>query len=237
MAQLALNPQLDVEAISREYRANGRVRIPHFMAEAGARSLHAHLVSRQDWRTLFIGEQGIVELHPDARAALSAAAARTLDEAIHARATLGFQYRYEGLRVPPPDATTTDALSEFAKFMASAPLLAFLGKVVDRDDIAFSEGQATAYAPGDFLTGHDDAVPGRGRLAAFVLGMTPQWRPEWGGLLCFHDADDSRVVGHVPRWNTLDIFAVPQRHSVSHVNASAPGRRLSLTGWMRTLSI
>jgi Rps23 Pro-64 3,4-dihydroxylase Tpa1-like proline 4-hydroxylase len=63
--------------------------------------------------------------------------------------------------------------------------------------------------------------------------MTPQWRPEWGGLLLFHADDDSAVHGHVPRFNTVDLFAVPQRHSVSMVAAAAPARRFAVTGWLR----
>jgi Rps23 Pro-64 3,4-dihydroxylase Tpa1-like proline 4-hydroxylase len=168
------------------------------------------------------------------RDALSPADAQLLDDQVHDRAALGFQYRYEGIRIPDAGEAPDEALGRFAAFMASEVLLGFLGEVVGRDDIAFSEGQATAYGPGDFLTCHDDGVEGRHRLAAFVLGITPRWRPEWGGLLLFHADDDSAAIGHVPRWNTLDLFAVPQRHSVTYVNRSAPGRRLALTGWLRT---
>ena len=91
----------------------------------------------------------------------------------------------------------------------------------------FSDGHATAYGPGDFLTVHDDDVPGKNRVAAYVYGLTPLWRPEWGGILFFHGDDDASVSGLVPRFNTLDLFAVPQRHSVSLVTPSAvdPGSK------------
>jgi hypothetical protein len=237
MIDLVLHPGLDADRVRAEYQARRRVRIGPFMAEDGLRALHGHLVARDDWRSLFIGKEGIVELDRESRRRLGAEEANALDDQIHARACLGFQYRYEGVRIPDADeATGGDGLDRFASFMASPALLGFLAAVLGRDDIAFGEGQATAYAPGDFLTCHDDGVDGRDRLAAFVLGMTPQWRPEWGGLLLFHEDDDAAVHGHVPRFNTLDLFAVPQRHSVSYVNRSAPGRRLALTGWIRSVA-
>ena len=96
-------------------------------------------------------------------------------------------------------------------------------------DIAFADAQATAYAPGDFLTAHDDNVAGKARRAAYVLGLTPGWRTDWGGLLLFHR--DS--TAWVPRFNTLNLFGVPQPHSVSQVASFAGNRRYAVTGWLR----
>ena len=108
-----------------------------------------------------------------------------------------------------------------------------LRDVTGEDRIAFADAQATAYAPGDFLTGHDDAVGGKKRLAAYVFGLTPVWRVEWGGLLLFHGSDGDVDAGLAPRFNTLNVFAVPQTHSVSMVTREAPSRRYSITGWLR----
>jgi len=90
----------------------------------------------------------------------------------------------------------------------------------------------TAYGHGDFLTGHDDDLAGSGRAAAFVLGLTPQWRLEWGGLLMFHELGQVPFWGMGPQFNTLDLFAVPKYHSVSLVSPAAPRRRYSITGWL-----
>ena len=232
--ELTLNPALDAAAIRRDFAAHGRVRIPEFLLEEPLRALHGAIVARTDWLQLMNMPVGVLELSRDARAAMTETETRALHRQIDERACLGFQYRYEGLRIPSPDAGDADSLQAFARLMAGTAVLRFLEQIIGRDGLGFTEGQATAYAPGDFLTCHDDEVQGRNRVAAFVLGMTPRWRPEWGGLLLFHADDDSHVAGHVPRFNTLDLFSVPQRHSVSTVTASAPGRRLALTGWLST---
>ena len=114
----------------------------------------------------------------------------------------------------------------------SPALSAFLEAITGLPQPCFTDGQATSYGPGDFLTAHDDAVPGKSRIAAFIYGLTPHWRVEYGGLLLFHGHNDRAVSGHVPRFNTLDLFRVPARHSVSCVTAAAPHRRLALTGWL-----
>jgi SM-20-related protein len=65
------------------------------------------------------------------------------------------------------------------------------------------------------------------------LGLTAQWRVEWGGLLLFHD-DPVQIAGQMPHFNCLDLFAVPALHSVSQVTSFAKEVRYSATGWFRT---
>jgi Rps23 Pro-64 3,4-dihydroxylase Tpa1-like proline 4-hydroxylase len=113
-------------------------------------------------------------------------------------------------------------------------MLDLLRAVTRHEELAFTDGQATAYGPGDFLTGHDDDVAGKNRLAAYVYGLTPNWRVEYGGLLLFHETHDRTVSGLAPRFNSLDLFRVPRRHSVSQVTAAAPHHRYAVTGWLRS---
>lgn len=235
MTRLFLNPDLDLPALARDYVTNGRVRVPHLLAEDGVEAFYYHLTGRDDWWHLINTADGVLELDRAASAAMSAKRRAALDRDVYARGHEGFQYRYQALRVPDLDDTEDedDLLAEFARLMSSAPMLAMLRAVTGCTELAFTDGQATAYGPGDFLTGHDDDVPGKDRLAAYVFGMTPRWKPEWGGLLLFHGQNEATVAGHVPRFNMLDLFAVPQRHSVSLVSPSAPGPRYAVTGWLR----
>ena len=235
MTLFRLNPDLDLPALKQEYTANRRVRIHELLEREGVIELWEHLERRADWWHLINTPDGILEYDRAARAKLSAKQRAELDEKVFEGARLGFQYRYEGLRVPDEEqqGEAGDMLTDFADLMSSEPMLEMLRTVTGYDELAFTDGHATSYGPGDFLTGHDDDVPGKGRLAAYVFGVTPQWRPEWGGLLLFHGANDATVSGNVPRFNTLDLFAVPQRHSVSIVTPSAPRRRYAVTGWLR----
>ena len=95
------------------------------------------------------------------------------------------------------------------------------------------DGQATRFLPGHFLTGHDDNDFNLGRVAAYVVGLTPHWRTEWGGLLQFHAEDGDVERGLAPKFNTMNVFTVPRLHSVSQVTEFAGAPRLSVTGWLR----
>jgi SM-20-related protein len=116
---------------------------------------------------------------------------------------------------PAERARSDDPLARFAAWWSSEPVLAFLREITGLVRIAFADAQATAYSPGDFLTGHDDDVTGKNRLAAYVLNLTPRWRTEWGGLLAFHDDSSPEVIALSPAFNRLNLFKVPRRHSVT----------------------
>lgn len=231
----ALNPQLDPDALHAAYRRDGRVRIAGLLAGDGAGRLRAALEARDDWRQLLNSGERLYELDRATRAAMPEPHRRALDTAVAEGARHGFQFRYESIRVPDEQAArraSVDLLARFAQWLSEPVALDFLRRVVGAADVRFADAQATAYAPGDFLTAHDDAVAGKDRRAAYVLSLNPQWRAEWGGLLLFHRPDGT-VEGLVPAFNTLDLLAVPQPHSVSFVTPAAIGRRLSITGWLR----
>ena len=230
-----INPDLDLGEIRRAYEEEGRVRIYGLLAD-GALQLHEHLTARRDWIYLINDGPEVLEIDPAERARLGKRRWAEIEAEAHARVRDSFQYRYQALRVPTPEeaATLEDPLTDFARFMQSPEMLDFLRAATGHEGLSFTDGQATAYGPGDFLTGHDDAVEGKGRLAAYVFGLTPYWRLEYGGLLLFHGAHDRTAAGNVPRFNTLDLFAVPQQHSVSIVTPAAPHRRFAVTGWLRS---
>lgn len=227
----------DIAALARAYKLSGRVHIPHFLIEDDAVVMHQSLRERADWKQVLTTGSGYVELDRATRAGLNADKVQALDDAVYAQARTGFQYRYETIRIADCEAeriASVDPVAHFAQWMSHGEGRDFLRAVIGADDIKFVDAQATAYSPGDFLTGHDDQVAGKGRRAAYVFGLTPVWRLEWGGLLLFHGADGHVQSGLVPSLNSLNLFAVPQMHSVSEVTRAAAYRRYAVTGWLRT---
>ncbi|GGE87580.1 2OG-Fe(II) oxygenase [Sphingomonas prati] len=225
---------IDADALAVTYAASGRVRIAPFLTAESADALHAHLRQREDWRQVVNSGAKTFELDRPTRAAMTPAQVAALDAAVTAGARSGFQYRFESVRVDDGDAARAargEPIDRFAQFMSGGAVRALLRMVTGAAAIRFADAQATAFAPGDFLTGHDDAVAGKDRHAAYVFGLTPVWRTEWGGLLLFHDGD--AVDGWSPAHNVLTLFAVPQLHSVSLVAPAAAYRRYGMTGWLR----
>jgi Rps23 Pro-64 3,4-dihydroxylase Tpa1-like proline 4-hydroxylase len=232
---LALAAGIDVAAAARAFAGDGHVRLQPFLAENAAIACLTEMKARTDWVQVVNSGDKVFELSRSSRAAMTAQQCDGLEQAVLAGARTGFQYRYEALRLPDGHAPVPEDDSLIARwpaFLSGGAVRDLLCAITGAADIAFADGQATAYAPGDFLTGHDDAVPGKHRRAAYVFSLNPVWRVEWGGLLLFH-GDGNSVRGMAPAFNSLDIFAVPQMHSVSMVTGSVPNRRYAITGWLR----
>lgn len=232
-----LNPALDADDLAARFQASRRIHVPNFLADACAESFFRSLKAREDWCLIINQDDKSFDLDRTAQAALSAEQRDALDQAVYAEARYGFQYRYESIRVPDGKAeraAMNDPLASFAAFLSSAEVVDFLRRITGKPEIEFADAQATAYGPGHFLTAHDDEVAGKKRHAAYVYNVTPFWRIDWGGLLLFHGADGHVDQGFTPSFNALNIFAVPQSHSVSIVAPFAPYRRYSVTGWLRS---
>lgn len=229
-----LNPRLDRQDLAETFARSGRLHIPEFLVPEDAERLRAFLKASSDWHLIVNQGDRLFELDRDAQAALTPARKQALEQAVHAAARYGFQYLYESIRVPDDDAARAaagDPLNDFARFLSSDEVLDLFGAIgVDAD---FADAQATAYGLGHFLSAHDDAVEGKHRKAAYVFNLTPKWRPDWGGLLMFHREDGHIAEALTPSFNALNLFAVPQPHSVSMVAPFAAARRYSVTGWLR----
>ena len=226
---------LDWTALSDVLEEHGHVTVDDFLPASIANRLSAHLKQRQDWRWVLNSRERILELTRAQMSSLDSRAKSQLDDACYLAARTGFQFRYETIRTP--DAArermqSNDPLAALAERFCEGAMRAGFSRLLQRQDLSFADMQATAFGPGDFLTGHDDVIEGKRRVAAYVLNLSPIWRLEWGGLLIFHDANG---IGRCfsPRFNRLHVFKVGQLHSVSEVTRAAPLRRYSLTGWFR----
>lgn len=237
VGEFSLDRAINPAALRAEYGRCGRVTIAPFLPQVQAEELYQRLRGRGDWRKVInSGDAKVFELDRATQARLDPEQAQALDTAVYAGARHDFQYRYETIRVPDDDAARADSddiLAAFARFMSSDPARELLRSITGDPAIRFADAQATAFSPGDFLTRHDDDVPGKNRSAAYVMSLNPEWRIEWGGLLLMHDADGCGAGAVVPGFNRLNLFAVPQVHSVSEVTKATPFRRYSITGWLR----
>lgn len=236
MSTFVLDPRHDAALLAERFARDGRVTIDSLIDDATALELHRQLRAREDWRQVIITGDKLVELDRPTQAALTREQRDELNAAVYASARSGFQARYEAIRVPDgadERKASADPLARVAEWLSTGPMRDFLRTVTGEPDASFADAQGTAYSPGDFLTGHDDAVAGKSRAAAYVLGLTPHWKIEWGGLLLFHGTGETSASAIAPGFNQLNLFRVGQQHSVSEVTRAAAYRRYSITGWLR----
>lgn len=232
-----VNTALPLARLATDFSLSRRIQIPDFLETDLARDVRLELENSAQWRRVIHGGGKVFEMASDRFDALPPDQRAAVDQAVIQDARRGFQYRYDVIRVPD-DPRERDGiptrLASLATLMNTPETLAILRHIAGDDDIAFADIQATRYVPGDFLTRHDDAVAGKNRRLAYVLGLTPGWQPEWGGLLIFTDEKGRLVDAMAPRFNALCLFSVPQAHSVTYVAPYADGKRVSVTGWLRS---
>lgn len=226
----------DIAAARDHFAAHGYVRVEHVLADAAAQALHGFLAEQAEWWRVVNQGEKTFDLGPESIAKLKTEGDAQLQAIVNSGAREGFQFLYDSVRVSEDAAERARRalpLDHLLDALNSEEWLATMRRITGAEDVAFVDGQATRYLPGHFLTGHDDGNPGKNRRAAYVLGLTPHWRIEWGGMLMFHGQDGDVARALMPRFNCLNLFAVPQLHSVSQVAPYAGAPRFSVTGWLR----
>lgn len=227
-----LNPHLDIAQLNQTLATRGRVQVRDFfdphVADALFTALHGI-----DW------DLSYRDAHGDAM--LTAAQLRQLDDesraqlthTVHDVAVRGFQFSFfSHSLVHAALAGRTDLLARFIRWMADDEFLGYMRRVSGIDGLNRLYAQATLYTPGSFLRAHDDQVAAEDRRVAYVINLTRDWRPDWGGLLHFCDEQCDVVDTFVPHFNSLSLFTVPQNHFVSYVAPFAQGQRRAITGWL-----
>ena len=234
-----LNPDLDHRKLAEAFAPSRRVQIRDLLTERSAEVL-ADVVQRQTSYGLAFREPGKSPQSIRAEAARALPAARHNQIWQSAGAAVGRgEYGFLYAQYPMLDAylqhwSPGHALELVLEHINSEPFLALVRSVTGVAELIKADAQATLFAPNHFLSVHDDrGSDDEARRIAYVLGLSRNWRPDWGGYLTFFDDEDDVVAGFKPRFNCLNLFEVPQRHSVTFVPPFAPVGRFAITGWFR----
>lgn len=234
---LTINAALDRVSLAREFALTGRLQIRNMLTERSAAAVQAILADDTPWGLAWqAGASGPAHL---IRAEQLAALSEPERQAIAARAAADPDYGFAYYSYPLVTAYLEQWLpgsrhERLLEELNSPEFLDFIMEVSGIAEIVKLDGQATLYAPGNFLRPHNDEESERGRRVAYVLNLAlGDWQPQWGGYLNFFDADWDIEQAFSPRFNCLNLFRVPQWHSVGEVSAAAPTGRYAVTGWAR----
>jgi Rps23 Pro-64 3,4-dihydroxylase Tpa1-like proline 4-hydroxylase len=231
-----LSASLDSDAILADFSQHGYAHVRNVLPSENAKRIHKGLIEKTPWSLAFNNKGKHIDLSATQLATMSKQSVNQLQQAIYAQARDNFQYCYSSYPIYDADQAGLNpghVLHQFYEWMNGEEFLQFARAATGFDDISFVDAQATRYMPGHFLTTHDDSVEGKKRRAAYIFNFTLDWRLDWGGHLQLLDDSGNVRRGLVPAFNTLNILAVPQRHSVSLVAPFAGGMRLSISGWFR----
>lgn len=224
-----------MKAASKTFKREGKILIPNILSDDSAVSLTEYLLGREEWNLVFRSQAKHYDISANGFEELPEKEQNEFKQAIYGSAQNDFGYMYKNY--PIFDLVETGncekQLEGFLSFLNSEAVLSTIGRITGLENIEYADAQATRYEPGHFLTSHDDKVPGKNRLAAFVFNLTSSWSPDWGGNLQFYEDDQSVSDVFVPRFNSLSLFLVGNKHGVSVVSPFAKRPRMAITGWFR----
>jgi len=157
---------------------------------------------------------------------------------IYKRATSQFQYVFIQYYITQAIELGEDPghpMHQVHDWINQPSTLDFMRTLTGDDSIKKADSYASCYAPGHFLTEHEDHHEKHDRVAAYVISMTRVWNVNWGGHLAFLDDAGNINQAFLPDFNSFNIFLIPQRHAVQPVAPFAGGNRTSYLGWLQSI--
>ncbi|WP_444891261.1 2OG-Fe(II) oxygenase [Microbulbifer sp. DLAB2-AA] len=225
-----------VEELRKEYLKASVVQVSSFLQAQSAADIFSFLRGQEEWNLSFNKFGSHADISFLDFCGWSSKQKTTLNDVVWSQAEGGFQYFYKS--IPIFDFCSRGygqdkRFSAIFELVNSRPFLSLMRSIVGDQSISFADVQATCFDRGHFLKVHDDGVHGKNRVAAYVINLTPDWDADWGGILNFYGGKKNVTQGLVPTFNAINVFKVPQKHSVSYVTPFARESRYSITGWLR----
>jgi len=232
--QLKISPDLDPGALGRILRQAGRLQVSDFFTQESAEYLYKIHIENKDWYLAYNEGKNYYESSVEQIQAVTPQQHKQFMNSIYARARTQFQYvfyQYYITQAIKLKEQPGHPMHQFHEFMNGEEVLKLMRTLTGDNSIRKADSYASTYAPGHFLTAHDDRHASHDRVAAYVFSMTKTWDKNWGGHLAFFDDVGNITEAFIPSFNTLNIFLVPQMHSVQLVSSFAGGNRTSYLGW------
>lgn len=233
---LRLNPSLDLAAYADDFRARGMVQVQNLFEPESAAALSEVVIKQTPWRITFIDQGKPVAYAAEGVRQIGEAAFSEKMRAVAAAARANYGYRYHSYPMSQAQFQGWDPghpLHDVTRFLNGERYLELGRAITGEQRINKVEAMASLYKSGDFLTRHTDSGSDGERRAAYVIGLSPEWRPDWGGLLLFYNKREDVIAGYAPRFNVVTIFSTAYEHAVTQVSSFAGGGRYSIAGWFR----
>ncbi|MCR5875004.1 proline hydroxylase [Phenylobacterium sp. J426] len=184
-----IRPGQSARALTERYRDVGVVQAADFL-DAPAADAVGDLLPRLPYVIVAPDEGGqTLVINDEVMRRFGEQQVRTFLSDTVKRASSGFSFIHRSYALQDEYARGADEpIARVTEFLQGREFLDFAGEIVG-EHVDGVRVQASHYRRGDFLTVHDDSHSRDDRIAAFTLGFTRGWRPDWGGQLLFHDAE------------------------------------------------
>jgi SM-20-related protein len=234
-----LNPALNASDFTQQFAEQRLIRIDNIFKAEEADKIHHCLAKQVPWNIHWYdhsreGSAKSCAMTQKSYQQLTNEQRMALHQQVVQSAATGYQYLYNGfdlIKAHREQIAPELYIHNVMAYLASDELFNFIQTVTGDSDINQVDGHATRFIRGHFLKKHVDSSPFEHRRFAYVLGFTPEWQTDWGGLTIFMDEQLKPTCSLLPEFNSLTLFEVPINHCVTQVAGYVPAQRLSITGW------
>lgn len=223
-------PQNSAELYAKE----SRLRLSNVLRHEDAVQATEALIKETPFSTaMFVNDKHSAYTREELKA-MPAETLKAMQQELHTNASKGVGYLYDRLLVTGSGKSKSpQILQDFATLLNSDQVLNQVKEMTGHQDIVSASVQASRYLPGHFLTRHNDLNKQEERRVAYVLNLSADWHPDWGGNLQFSFDDGTIRDAWAPQFNCMSLFDVRHVHSVTYVTPFCPQQRVALTGWFR----
>jgi SM-20-related protein len=229
-----LREGLDPETAKAQFAFHRRVQIPAFLSPSTAERIHQCLMTETPWGFAYMDGTEPRIMHRRELESMTRARSDRVAKTITTQAGLG-QFSFGYFCYPMQEAAAMGwnadlLLHTVLAFLNSETMLETVRTICGTATLTPDGTQAVLYSHQHFLMQADGADTASGRIA-FMLNFTKDWQEDWGGYLQFYNKDGDILQGFKPAFNSLTLFALPQRHGISYVPPFATIGRLAITGF------
>ncbi|MEM7765903.1 MAG: 2OG-Fe(II) oxygenase family protein [Pseudomonadota bacterium] len=228
-----LNPTLDRAACAEAFRSNRHIRIGNILNTDKAAGVLRSLGEVGEWSLLCGTEAGTAVIDTREMKGWPREKQAEFQASLAASGRKGQGFAFLGYRMDDRWAAGAPdtPLGHFYDALMGPEIRGLVSEISGYADLNGVSVQATRFGPSHYLTRHRDDPTQERRRLAFAWGFTPQWHPDWGGLLQFYNDAGAPTLSFAPGFNTLDIHDIDQVQAVTFVAPFAGHVRQAVSGW------
>lgn len=224
---------LRTKELQNEFAINSRVQISDFLDNETSEQLLNLFQTQVKWKVAISTDKSQPQFLDQNSAFLY-----KLAEDARKRSNKIFQYVYNCLPMYGEhieQLKKTPYLWSIYEFLNSDLFIGFVSEITNNTNLERSDGHLAQYKGGHFLGYHLDTAKKEEqgtRKVAFTIGLTKDWRHDWGGHTLFFSG--TPMTFYKPMFNTLTLFSVPQPHLVTPISKYVSTPRNSIAGWVHS---
>lgn len=232
---IKINSKLKTETLKKDFQAKGRIQIADFLDSKNADSLHDMVAGCQLYKFKYNDGDEEIWIDPVKLKNFPEPKLQEMGNTIFTNAmNRDFQYNYYACPLTEEKLSSKEALAPFKEVMAflnSADMKAFI-KALSGDSFKDASAEAIWHKTDSFQTTGEGTRKGEKRLFGFALDLSRDWDVDWGGNRFFRE-ENGEIADLFPSlFNSLTLFRVPQKQSLSMITGYSKGLRLSISGWL-----